>query len=214
MDSAAWRPHFDLALLELAAGNYPAAEAASSRSPCSLSPASRDPCGSGAAARGRGPKGRSGGSAAAAQEAAAERYMSPYLIASVQASLGQRTQAFASLDRAVKERSELIAYLRDRPAGRLPAHRSSVCPAAAAAPIAVEGTVNSVVTATHADQPDANSAVSLHFPVLYNPHPMTRHFLAIPDFSKPELLAALRSGRPDEARRLPREAAARARRWG
>jgi hypothetical protein len=30
----------------------------------------------------------------------------------VQSSLGQRRAAFASLDRAVKERAELVAYLR------------------------------------------------------------------------------------------------------
>jgi predicted nucleic acid-binding protein len=44
-----------------------------------------------------------------------ERYVSPYLIAALQASLGQRNQAFASLDRAVKERSEQVAYLRVDP---------------------------------------------------------------------------------------------------
>jgi hypothetical protein len=46
------------------------------------------------------------------EAAASDRYISPYLIASVQSSLGQRRAAFSSLDRAVKERAELVAYLR------------------------------------------------------------------------------------------------------
>jgi predicted Zn-dependent protease len=48
-------------------------------------------------------------------DASKQRYVSPYLIATLQAALGQRRQAFASLDRAVQERSELIGYLRIDP---------------------------------------------------------------------------------------------------
>jgi tetratricopeptide (TPR) repeat protein len=112
MDSVAWRPHFDLALLESAAGNYPAAER-HLRVPLAAFPQRVEI----QAAQGQlyAASGRVDEAKAVLQElrtAAVDRYVSPYLIASVQASLGQRTAAFASLDRAVKERSELIAFLR------------------------------------------------------------------------------------------------------
>jgi hypothetical protein len=49
------------------------------------------------------------------QDVSEQRYVSPYLIGALQGSLGQRTRAFASLNRAVKERSDLVAYLRIDP---------------------------------------------------------------------------------------------------
>jgi hypothetical protein len=39
----------------------------------------------------------------------------PYLEATIQAALGQRSKAFASLEQAVTERSELVPYLRVDP---------------------------------------------------------------------------------------------------
>ncbi len=115
MDSAAWRPHFDLALLEQAAGDYPAAER-HLRLPLALFPQRAEIHAAQAqlfAASGRVDEARS--ALQQLQAAAADRYVSPYLIAAVHAALGQRTQAFAWLDRAVKERSEGIAYLRVDP---------------------------------------------------------------------------------------------------
>ena len=55
MDSAAWRPHFDLALLELAAGQLPAAEQHLRIPLAVVSAAGRDPGGPGAAVRGLRP---------------------------------------------------------------------------------------------------------------------------------------------------------------
>ena len=112
MDSAAWRPWFDLALLELAAGDYPAAER-HLRVPLAAFPQRAEIRAAQAqllAAAGRRDEAEM--VLQQLEEAAADRYISPFLIASVQASLGQRREAFASLDRAVKERSELIAFLR------------------------------------------------------------------------------------------------------
>lgn len=112
LDSTAWRAHFDLALLEQAAGNYPAAEA-HLRVPLAAFPQRAEIH----AAQGQlhAVSGRAEEAKAVLeqlQSAASDGYISPYLIASVQASLGRRSRAFASLDRAVKERSELVAYLR------------------------------------------------------------------------------------------------------
>jgi tetratricopeptide (TPR) repeat protein len=112
LDSAAWRPHFDLALLELTAGNYPAAEA-HLRFPLAAFPQRAEiqaTQGQLYAASGRTEEAKV--LLEQLRTAALDGYVSPYLIASVQASLGQRAAAFASLDRAVKERSELVAYLR------------------------------------------------------------------------------------------------------
>jgi hypothetical protein len=49
------------------------------------------------------------------QEAAKQSYISSYLIGCLQVSLRLRVQAFASLDRAIRERSELVPYLRIDP---------------------------------------------------------------------------------------------------
>ena len=112
MDTAAWRPHFDLALLDLATGDYPAAEqhlrvaiaAFPHRAEIHAAQAQLF------AAAGRSDEARV--VLQRLETAAADRYISPFLIASVQGALGQRTEAFASLERAVKERSELVAFLR------------------------------------------------------------------------------------------------------
>jgi Tfp pilus assembly protein PilF len=112
MDTSAWRVDLDMALLERATANYPAAEAHLRRA---LGAAPQRAELLAAAAQLHAVQGRSGEAKTLLerlQASAADRYISPYLIASVQASLGQRTAAFASLDRAVKERAELVAYLR------------------------------------------------------------------------------------------------------
>jgi TolB-like protein/Tfp pilus assembly protein PilF len=112
LDTTAWRAHFDLALLEQATGNYSAAEA-HLQVPLTAFPQRAEV----QAAQGQlyAVSGRTDDAKAVLQQlqsAATDGYISPYLIASVQASLGQRNAAFASLDRAVKERSELVSYLR------------------------------------------------------------------------------------------------------
>ena len=112
MDSSAWRVDLDLALLEHAAANYSAAEAHLQRAQASAPQRAELLA---AAAQLQATQGRSEEAKALLdqlQDGASERYISPYLIAAVQGSLGQRNAAFASLDRAVKERAELLAYLR------------------------------------------------------------------------------------------------------
>ena len=112
LDSTDWRVHFDLALLEQATGNYPAAEA-HLQTPLAAVPQRAEVQGALGqlyALSGRTEDAK--GILAELKAASSDRYISPYIIASVQASLGQRAPAFASLDQAVKERSELLAYLR------------------------------------------------------------------------------------------------------
>ena len=115
MDSTAWRTHFDLALLEQAAGNLAEAETRL-RIPLEIAPERAEvqlALGQLYAATGRTEQAKE--ILQQLREAAEERYVSPYLIACLQASLGMRPQAFAFLDRAVRERSELVAYLRIDP---------------------------------------------------------------------------------------------------
>jgi tetratricopeptide (TPR) repeat protein len=112
MDSSAWRVDLDLALLEQAAANYPAAEAHLRRAEAS---AAQRPEILAAASQLHAAQGRSEEAKellAQLQAGTADRYISPYLIAAAQGSLKQRNAAFASLDRAVQERAELLAYLR------------------------------------------------------------------------------------------------------
>jgi TolB-like protein/Tfp pilus assembly protein PilF len=112
MDSSAWRVNLDLALLEHATGNYPAAEAHLRRA-LALASQRAEPLA--AAAQLLAVQGRADEAKALLQEleaGASDRYISAYLIASVQGSLGQRSAAFKALDHAVKERAELVAYLR------------------------------------------------------------------------------------------------------
>lgn len=115
MDSAAWRSHFDLAVLELAAGNLTEGEARL-RIPLQVAPERAEvqvALGQVNALSGRADSARA--VLRRLQEASEQRYISPYLIGALQGSLGQRSQAFASLNRAVKERSDLVAYLRIDP---------------------------------------------------------------------------------------------------
>ena len=115
MDSTAWRTHFDLALLEQAAGN-PAEAETRLRVPLEIAPERAEvqiALGQLYAATGRIEQAKE--ILQQLRQAAEERYVSPYLIACLQASLGMRPQAFAFLDRAVRERSELVGYLRIDP---------------------------------------------------------------------------------------------------
>jgi TolB-like protein/Tfp pilus assembly protein PilF len=112
LDPSAWRVDLDLTLLEHATANYAAAEAHLRRA---MSAASQRAELLAAAAQLHAVQRRTEDAKTVLNElqaAASDRYISPYLIASVQSSLGQRRAALASLDRAVKERAELVAYLR------------------------------------------------------------------------------------------------------
>jgi serine/threonine-protein kinase len=115
MDSTAWRPHLELALVEQAAGNYQEAEARL-RVPLRVAPERAEvqaALGQVYALSGRTEEAKT--ILQQLRQAAEQRYISPYLIACLQASLGLRTQAFAFLDRAVRERSDFVAYLRIDP---------------------------------------------------------------------------------------------------
>ncbi len=112
LDSTAWRPHFDLAQLEQTVGNHQAAEERL-RVPLAAFPQRAEihaALGQLHAVRGRTVEARD--VLERLQAEAKDRYVSPYLIATLQASLGERDQAFASLTRAVRERAELVSYLR------------------------------------------------------------------------------------------------------
>jgi Tfp pilus assembly protein PilF len=113
-DSLDWRPHFDLGLLELSAANYGRArdhlENAGRRAPLRLEPHV-------AWAQLLALAGQSDSAMMFMQQF---RYpfwkrVPPYLEATMQAALGQRTKAFASLEQAAAERSELMPYLRIDP---------------------------------------------------------------------------------------------------
>ena len=115
MDSTAWRPHFELALVEQAARNLDEAEARL-RIPLQIAPDRAEvqvALGQIYALSGRTAEAKT--ILQQLRQAAEQRYISPYLIACLQASLGMRPQAFAFLDRAVRERSDFVAYLRIDP---------------------------------------------------------------------------------------------------
>lgn len=115
LDSTAWRPRLDLALLEQVAGNYTEAEA-QLRIPLPADPERAEletALGQVYAGAGRTEEARA--VLQSLQDAAQRRYISPYFIACLQAWLGQRSPAFASLNQAVRERSEPVAYLRIDP---------------------------------------------------------------------------------------------------
>jgi predicted Zn-dependent protease len=115
MDSTAWRPYFELALVEQAAGNLAEAESRL-RIPLQVAPERAEvqvALGQVYAMSGRTDEART--VLQRLRQAAEQRYVSPYLIACLHASLGMRPQAFAFLDRAVRERSEFVAYLRMDP---------------------------------------------------------------------------------------------------
>jgi tetratricopeptide (TPR) repeat protein len=115
LDSTRWRPRAFLALLEQSVGNNVEA-LATLGSPLQTRPWRTDlqvALGQLYALSGRGEEAR----------AILRNLLDPpsrgskpwYLIACLQATLGQRTGAFASLDRAVRERSPLVPYLRIDP---------------------------------------------------------------------------------------------------
>ena len=113
-DSLDWRPHFDLGLLELSAANYGRArdhlENAGRRAPLRLEPHV-------AWAQLLALAGQSDSAMIFMQQF---RYpfwkrVPPYLEATMQAAMGQRSKAFASLEQAAAERSELVPYLRVDP---------------------------------------------------------------------------------------------------
>jgi TolB-like protein/Tfp pilus assembly protein PilF len=112
MDSSAWRVNFDLALLEHATANYPAAEAHLRRAEASAPQRSELLAAAAQLHAAQGRREEAKELLAQLQAGASDRYISPYLMAAAQGSLGQRNAAFASLERAVKERADLVAYLR------------------------------------------------------------------------------------------------------
>lgn len=112
LDSTAWRVHLDLALLEQATGNYPAAETHLGVALAAVTQRAEVQAALGQLYTLNGRTDDAKAILQQLQAASSDRHISPYLIAAVQASLGQRARAFASLDQAVKERSEQVAFLR------------------------------------------------------------------------------------------------------
>jgi TolB-like protein/Flp pilus assembly protein TadD len=115
LDSTDWMPYWYLALVEQVTGNY---DEALARLRLPLSAAAGRPevqvaLGQVYALSGRTDEARA--TLERLQEAARDHYVSPYLIACLQATLGMRAQAFSSLNRAVTERSSLVPYLRVDP---------------------------------------------------------------------------------------------------
>ena len=115
LDSTNWRPHFDLALLEQAAANYGRARIhlsnAARRAPLRLVPRI-------AAAQLMALSGQPDSARVIMQGLRPPFWhtaVPPYLEACVQAALGERNKAFASLEQAVVERSELLPYPRIDP---------------------------------------------------------------------------------------------------
>ena len=98
LDSTAWRVHFDLALLEQASRNYPAAETHIGMALATVPHRAEVQAALGQlyALSGRTEDAKT--VLGQLQAASTDRYVSPHLIAAVEAALGQRTQVFASLD--------------------------------------------------------------------------------------------------------------------
>ena len=113
-DSLDWRPHFDLGLLELSAANYGRArdhlENSVRRAPLRLELHV-------AWAQLLALAGQSDSAMIFMQQFRYPfwKWVPPYLEATMQAALGQRSKAFASLEQAAAERSELVPYLRIDP---------------------------------------------------------------------------------------------------
>jgi TolB-like protein/Flp pilus assembly protein TadD len=115
LDSTDWMPHWYLALVEQVTGNYDEA-LARLRLPLSAAPERPEvqvTLGQVYALSGRSDEARA--TLERLQETARDHYVSPYLIACLQGTLGMRVQAFSSLNRAVTERSSLLPYLRVDP---------------------------------------------------------------------------------------------------
>jgi serine/threonine-protein kinase len=115
LDSTDWQTHIDLALLEETTGRH--AEALSRlRVPLSLAPDEPEvqvALGRVYAKSGNIPESKA--ILTRLQDTAKEQYISPYLIGCLQSAVGLRNEAFASFDRAVAERSELVTYVRVDP---------------------------------------------------------------------------------------------------
>jgi TolB-like protein/predicted Zn-dependent protease len=115
LDSTAWRPQFELAAVELVAGNLPEAEARL-RIPLEVAPERAEvQAALGQVYAGSGRTEEAKTILQRLRQAAERRYVSPYLIACLQASLGMKSQALSFLERSVRERSDLVAYLRIDP---------------------------------------------------------------------------------------------------
>jgi Tfp pilus assembly protein PilF len=110
LDSTWWRPHFDLALLEQVASNYGQARAhlhqAALRAPLRLELLVAGVQLMALAGQADSARSRMMGFRAPFWR------VPPYLEACLQAALGERTKAFASLDQAVLERWEQVPFLR------------------------------------------------------------------------------------------------------
>jgi TolB-like protein/lipoprotein NlpI len=114
-DSTDWRAHVDLALLEQTLGN-PGEALDLLRVPVSIAsgwPEVQVALGQASALSGN--TGEARAILDRLQNAAKQAYIPSYLLGCLQAALGLRVQAFASFDRALKERSELIVYVRVDP---------------------------------------------------------------------------------------------------
>ena len=115
MDSTAWRPQFELATVELAAGNLPEAEAWL-RLPLEVAPERAEvQAALGQVYAGSGRANEAKTILLRLRQEGEQRYVSPYLIACLQASLGMKAQALSFLERSVRERSDLVVYLRSDP---------------------------------------------------------------------------------------------------
>jgi tetratricopeptide (TPR) repeat protein len=115
LDSTDWMPYWYLAVVEQVSGNYDEA-LARLRLPLSAAPERPEvqvTLGQVYALSGRIEEARA--ALQRLRKTARDNYVSPYLIACLQATLGMRVQAFSSLNRAVTERSSLVPYLRVDP---------------------------------------------------------------------------------------------------
>jgi TolB-like protein/Tfp pilus assembly protein PilF len=115
LDSTNWRAHLDLALLEQTLGNH--GEALNVlRLPLSIAPDRPEvqvALGQAYALSGNAAEARA--ILHRLQDAAKQDYIPSYLLGCLQAALGLRVQAFASFDRALRERSGLVVYVRVDP---------------------------------------------------------------------------------------------------
>jgi TolB-like protein/Tfp pilus assembly protein PilF len=111
LDSTDWRAHHDLVLLEQATGNYDQARGHFERAGY-LAPLRIETLVANAQLRAlSGEPEVARATLKQLEDTSAWGYVSPYYLGCIQAALGQRTEGFASLVRAVKERSELVPYL-------------------------------------------------------------------------------------------------------
>jgi serine/threonine-protein kinase len=115
IDSTAWRPQFYLAAVELAAGNLPEAEARLRIPLEAAAERTEVQVALGQVYAGSGRPEEAKAILLRLRQEGEQRYVSPYLIACLQASLGMKAQALAFLERSLRERSDLVVYLRSDP---------------------------------------------------------------------------------------------------